>query len=156
MQRYLFYQSCEIFNNIFTTHLSLVKNCYYYYICTYIFFLLLQSTILKQFFSILFVLVASLIYSQYESDYEKATSHMGIICSGVTILFFAAPLASLLHVIKVKSSESLPFPIILSTFIVSIQWFLYGLIIHDKFVQVILKLILYFSYQFLLKPSKRN
>lgn len=61
---------------------------------------------------------------------------MGVSCCIVTILFFAAPLASLMHVMKVKSSESLPFPIILSTFVVSLQWFLYGIIINDKFVQV--------------------
>lgn len=85
---------------------------------------------------ILLVLICAIIYSQYEDDLELAKRHMGITCCIVTILFFGAPLASLMHVIKVKSSESLPFPIILSTFIVSLQWFLYGIIINDKFVQV--------------------
>lgn len=85
---------------------------------------------------ILLVLVCAIIYSQYEVDVEQAKAHMGVLCCLVTIMFFAAPLASLMHVMKVKSAESLPYPIILSTFVVSLLWFLYGVIINDKFVQV--------------------
>lgn len=91
---------------------------------------------MRQFTMILLVLVCAIIYSQYEVDVEQAKAHMGVLCCLVTIMFFAAPLASLMHVMKVKSAESLPYPIILSTFVVSLLWFLYGVIINDKFVQV--------------------
>lgn len=60
----------------------------------------------------------------------------GFICCAVTVLFFAAPLTMLFHVIKVKNSESLPFPLIASTFFVSLQWLIYGVLIDDAFVQV--------------------
>lgn len=60
----------------------------------------------------------------------------GYLCCAVTVLFFAAPLTMLFHVVRVKNSESLPFPLIASSFFVSLQWFVYGLLIDDTFVQV--------------------
>ena len=83
------------------------------------------------------VLVATLLYVQNQESFEEAKKCLGIVCCIVTILFFAAPLASLLHVIKMKSTESLPFPIILASFITSLQWLLYGIILEDKFIQVL-------------------
>lgn len=50
--------------------------------------------------------------------------------------FFAAPLASLLHVIRAKNSESLPLPLIATSFVVSLQWLIYGILISDSFIQV--------------------
>lgn len=50
--------------------------------------------------------------------------------------FFAAPLASLLHVIRAKNSESLPLPLIAMSFVVSLQWLIYGILISDSFIQV--------------------
>lgn len=38
------------------------------------------------------------------------------------------------HVIQKKSAESLPFPVIVSTFVVSLQWFVYGELLHDSFI----------------------
>lgn len=40
------------------------------------------------------------------------------------------------HVLRVKSAESLPFPLILMTFIVTLQWALYGVILKDPIIQV--------------------
>lgn len=60
----------------------------------------------------------------------------GYLCCIVTVVFFAAPLTMLMHVVRVRNSESLPFPLIASTFVVSLQWFVYGLLIDDTFVQV--------------------
>lgn len=62
---------------------------------------------------------------------------IGLLCCFVTVLFFAAPLTMLLHVIKIKNVESLPFPLILSNFFVSLEWFVYGCLISDAFLQVI-------------------
>jgi len=60
----------------------------------------------------------------------------GIVCCIVTVCFFAAPLASLLHVIRAKNSESLPLPLIATSFLVSLQWLIYGILISDSFIQV--------------------
>lgn len=40
------------------------------------------------------------------------------------------------HVIRAKSTESLPFPVIMASMIVSCQWFVYGCLINDQFIQV--------------------
>lgn len=81
-------------------------------------------------------LVAVLLYCEYEENHEQALRHMGFVCCFVTLLFFAAPLASLFHVLAVRNTDSLPFPIILTTFAVCMQWFFYGILIGDKFIQV--------------------
>lgn len=60
----------------------------------------------------------------------------GLICCGVGVLFFASPLTVLAQVIRTKNTESLPFPIIVSSFFVSLQWFVYGMLIEDSFIQV--------------------
>lgn len=39
---------------------------------------------------------------------------------------------------RTRSTETLPFHLILATVLVSGQWFLYGMAIHNPFVQVIL------------------
>lgn len=67
---------------------------------------------------------------------EESRKSLGLISSGVTILFFASPFTSLFHVIKVKSTESLPFYLIASTFVVSLQWLVYGVILEDSFIQI--------------------
>lgn len=40
------------------------------------------------------------------------------------------------HVIRVKSTESLPFPIIMASMVVSCQWFAYGCLLSDQFIQI--------------------
>lgn len=98
-----------------------------------------KKTIIRQLAMACFFLVSAIAYTQYEKDVTKSTEIMGYLCCGVTVVFFAAPLTKLIHVIKVKSSESLPFPLILTSFFVTLQWFIYGNLIGDKFLQVITK-----------------
>lgn len=61
---------------------------------------------------------------------------IGLICCCVGVLFFASPLTVLAQVIRTKNTESLPFPIIIASFFVSLQWFFYGMLIEDSFIQV--------------------
>lgn len=81
-------------------------------------------------------LIITLLYIHHVESLDTAKSNLGLMCSVVTILFFAAPLASLLHVIKVKSTDSLPYHLIFASFIVSLQWLIYGIVLGDKFIQV--------------------
>jgi len=106
------------------------------YVVTFYMYSIKKSIILRQFFGCLLALLLILAYSVYEGNKDVAMKYVGFLCCIMTIMFFAAPLASLMHVMKVKSAESLPFPIILMTFIVSTQWFLYGILLHDRFIQV--------------------
>lgn len=63
-------------------------------------------------------------------------SYAGLLCCTVTVLFFAAPLTLLFHVVRVKNSESMPFPLIAATLFVSLQWVIYGILVDDTFVVV--------------------
>lgn len=96
-----------------------------------------KKLILKQFSIVSLILVCASFYTQYEADAEEATQTIGVLCCAVTVVFFAAPFTMLQHVFRVKNCESLPFPLILATFIVSLEWFVYGVMIDDTFIQVI-------------------
>ena len=61
---------------------------------------------------------------------------LGIVGCGMAVGFFASPLASLAQVIRSRSTEVLPFPLILANFVVTSQWWLYGIILDDNFVLV--------------------
>lgn len=60
----------------------------------------------------------------------------GYICCTITVIFFAAPCCMLMDVLRTKSTEMLPLPLILMSFIGSVQWFAFGLIANDLFLQV--------------------
>lgn len=60
----------------------------------------------------------------------------GLLCCSVGVFFFASPLIKLKYVIETKNTSCLPFPIILASFFVTLQWFVYGLMISDSFIQV--------------------
>lgn len=92
--------------------------------------------VVRQFFSCIVILFTVLVYSNYETDFDSLVKHVGLVCCCTTILFFAAPFASLIHVVRAKSAESLPFPIIVMTLVVSSQWFVYGLLLNDYYIQV--------------------
>ncbi|KAF4530257.1 hypothetical protein B566_EDAN007298 [Ephemera danica] len=94
---------------------------------------------MRQFFAIVGILLIILAYMQQQTDDVTAKLHLGLICCTVTIIFFAAPLTMLAHVIRVKSAESLPFSLIVANLIVSAEWLLYGIVIEDPFVVVALQ-----------------
>ena len=60
----------------------------------------------------------------------------GLLCCSVGVFFFASPLIKLKYVIETKNSSCLPFPIIIASFFVTLQWFIYGYLINDSFIQV--------------------
>lgn len=125
---------------------------FFAYVCTFLFYTLkkvsvflvlhyfiyyfLQSIVIRQFLTCSIFLTIILIYVGNEDSFEDGKRSLGIICSFVTIVFFAAPLASFFHVITVKSSESLSFPMIFANFIVSSQWLMYGILLNDAFLKV--------------------
>lgn len=75
-------------------------------------------------------------YASVQTDRIRATEVIGCIGIFVSLIFFASPLANLRSVIRAKSTESLPFSMILSSFIVTLLWFVYGELINDPFIQV--------------------
>lgn len=47
--------------------------------------------------------------------------------------------------VKTRNTESMPMPMIIMTFLVSAQWYIYGQMLHDKFMMVIFKLLLIYK-----------
>lgn len=60
----------------------------------------------------------------------------GLAACVSSVVSSASPLAALPQVIKSKSTESLPFVMIIFTFIVNMVWFTYGLLVGDSFIFV--------------------
>lgn len=106
------------------------------YVVTFYFYTITKSVVVKQMLGVTAVLLVLLCYTQYETDLGRAKTYVGFVASLMTILFFAAPLTMLAHVIKTKSADILPLPLIMSTFVCCLQWFVYGYILEDPFIQV--------------------
>jgi len=90
----------------------------------------------KQVIVVLSIIVATNIYVQWEQDVEESKFRLGLLGCATTLVFCSAPLASLGDVMRTRSTETLPFHLILATVLVSGQWFLYGMAIHNPFVQI--------------------
>ncbi|XP_053684914.1 sugar transporter SWEET1 [Sabethes cyaneus] len=109
---------------------------FFSYIVTYFIFSVNKGAVIRQTSAACSFILACTIYSNYEAEVEKVVKVIGLICCCVGVLFFASPLTKLAHVIRSKSTESLPFPIIITSFFVSLQWYIYGLLIEDGFIQI--------------------
>ncbi|XP_044592131.1 sugar transporter SWEET1 [Cotesia glomerata] len=130
------------------------------YIAIYTLYCIKKTIILRQFLSAVLFIAIVYSWSIVEEDKSLATEHVGILSCGFTILFFASPLTMLAHVIKHKSADSLPFPVIISSLVVSCQWFAYGSLIGDPYIQLpnFLGCVLS-TFQlslFVIFPSKKN
>ncbi|XP_074036243.1 sugar transporter SWEET1 [Leptinotarsa decemlineata] len=109
---------------------------FFAYVVTFYIYSIKKTMVIRQFSICLLFLLIVLVYIHNSKHPENARSHLGLICSGVTIVFFAAPFATLMHVIRVKNTDSLPYHLIFATFIVSLQWMMYGFILNDRFIQI--------------------
>ncbi|KAJ8984831.1 hypothetical protein NQ317_013031 [Molorchus minor] len=109
---------------------------FFAYVVTFYLYSIKKTAVVRQFLGCLFILITTLFHIHHSGSLEAAKHDLGLICCMVTILFFAAPLTSLLHVIKVRSTESLPYQLIFATFVVSLQWLVYGILLEDKFIQI--------------------
>uniref|UniRef100_A0A1Q3G2F9 Sugar transporter SWEET n=1 Tax=Culex tarsalis TaxID=7177 RepID=A0A1Q3G2F9_CULTA len=109
---------------------------FFSYVLVYFTFSINKRVVIRQFLGACVFIMLCTIYTIYESNREKAVNVSGLVCCCVGVLFFASPLTKLAHVINTKNTESLPFPIIIASFFVSLQWFIYGLLIEDRFIQV--------------------
>ncbi|XP_066995561.1 sugar transporter SWEET1 [Anabrus simplex] len=95
-----------------------------------------KSVVLKQLFVSVIIQLLTAFYDWYEDDADALRSTIGLLCLFLTVSFFAAPLAQVKHVIQCRSTESLSFVTIVATFIVTLQWFIYGIILDDYYIQI--------------------
>ncbi|VDM51750.1 unnamed protein product [Angiostrongylus costaricensis] len=64
----------------------------------------------------------------------KVFHPLGIVCMTLNIGDFAAPLAGLRVVIRRGATSTLPLPLCIANFMVSSEWFLYGLLVRDIYL----------------------
>ncbi|XP_049810341.1 sugar transporter SWEET1-like isoform X1 [Schistocerca nitens] len=107
------------------------------YVVTYYIYAIRKSQVLKYMAAFIVVLLLTLLYLYFDTNPDRKRYHMGLICTFVTIMFFAAPLVTLRKVIRSRSTRSLPFPIILMTFLSSVQWLIYGFLLGDPFMKIV-------------------
>lgn len=67
---------------------------------------------------------------------DTSLNILGFIGCAAALFFFSSPLATVAQVVRSQSTESLPFPLILSAFLVSSLWTLYGVLCDDVFIYV--------------------
>jgi len=76
---------------------------------------------------------AMIAYTKYE-DPKLVEQRFGLIITGFLYLLISFPMLGLKDVIRDKSTETLPFPMIFMGFIVSLSWLVYGIILNSVFV----------------------
>ncbi|CAM9934526.1 unnamed protein product [Lampetra fluviatilis] len=83
------------------------------------------------------LLYAVLLYVKYlAEDEDAARPHLGMVCTLWTVVNYGSPLATLAEVVRSRSTESLAFPLCAANLVVGTEWFIYGLMLQDMFIQV--------------------
>ncbi|GFY66488.1 sugar transporter SWEET1 [Trichonephila inaurata madagascariensis] len=95
-----------------------------------------KKTALQMLGTAITFLFLTYVYGFHIIGKTAATNTIGFMAAFSSIAASAAPLASVSQVLSTKSSESLPAPIIFSTFIVTALWFIYGVLVEDSFIQI--------------------
>ncbi|CAH0406591.1 unnamed protein product [Chilo suppressalis] len=95
-----------------------------------------KSSLLKQIIIMVCFLLFVMGYVFVEEDNEELLSRLGLLACSLTLMTIAAPMSKLIYVLRVKSTECLPFPMILMSFFVSSLWSLYGFIEEDSYLIV--------------------
>ncbi|CAB3402068.1 unnamed protein product [Caenorhabditis bovis] len=82
------------------------------------------------------MLIVGMVYytTSLELPHETALTHLGNVCIVLNIASIGAPLLEIGKIIRTKSSESLPLPLCIACFLVSIQWLFYGIIVEDSVI----------------------
>lgn len=83
------------------------------------------------------LLYAVLLYVKYlAEDEDAARPPLGMVCTLWTVVNYGSPLATLAEVVRSRSTESLAFPLCAANLVVGTEWFIYGLMLQDMFIQV--------------------
>lgn len=72
-------------------------------------------------------------YTEWEQP-DLVEHRFGLILTALMLMLIGSPLLGLRSIIKKKSTEGMPFPIILSGTLVTFLWLLYGIILRNSFL----------------------
>ena len=89
----------------------------------------------KKIFLTFLLLVLVQTYVVNEESLETAQFRIGLFGATLSVSYCLAPLATISHVMSTKSTESLPFALILNSVIFTSIWSVYGVIIQVKALQ---------------------
>ncbi|TMW55243.1 hypothetical protein Poli38472_013134 [Pythium oligandrum] len=88
-------------------------------------------------------------------SYDDVKLIVGIISVVAGIIVYASPFTTIVLVIKTKSAESVPFPMVVGGFINNTLWLIYGILTNDSIVIIssavsdftcVIQFVLYFVY----------
>ena len=74
------------------------------------------------------------LYLELEDHLETAQTVLGVLCSLLYIAYCCAPLSSTKQVLMTRSTQGLPFILILATVCATALWTCYGALIEDYVV----------------------
>lgn len=103
-----------------------VYTCYYFYMSRKKFWISIKIIAL-------IVICTCLVLSVHFFG-MKVFHPLGIVCLTLNIGDFAAPLAGLRVVIRRRATSTLPLPLCIANFLVSTEWFIYGLLVWDFYL----------------------
>ena len=90
----------------------------------------------KKMFLTFLLIVLIQTYIVNEEALSTAQYRIGFFGATLSVAYCVSPLSNIKHVLRTRSTESLPFPLILGTVVMTGLWTLYGHIIHDSFVKL--------------------
>lgn len=105
--------------------------CQVIYLAFFVVYARSRARLIKQLAALL-VLLLLLFWCIQVSDQPLLIS--GTLASLSSTIACASPLATIQDVLKTRCVSSLPFPIIISSFVVSLSWFTYGYLKGDNFI----------------------
>ncbi|EYC02816.1 hypothetical protein Y032_0098g3138 [Ancylostoma ceylanicum] len=110
----------------------MLQSCYllYYYSMTR------HPRLLRKVITAELVAIGLMLYAvNYAELKDNGREPLGVICVLLNIASIGAPLIQIGEVIRTKNSESMPLPLCLACFAVSLQWLCYGILVKDFFIQ---------------------
>lgn len=79
--------------------------------------------------------ILAIVYAYSKIEDSTLVEHrIGIFVTGAMFAFLASPLLAIKDIVKYKTAEELPMPMIFAGSVVSLLWLLYGIIILNNFM----------------------
>ncbi|CAJ0597412.1 unnamed protein product [Cylicocyclus nassatus] len=96
-----------------------------------------QPRLLRKVIAAELAAIAAMLYVvNYGGLRDNGREWLGMICVVMNIASIGSPLFQIGQVIRTKNSESMPLPLCLACFAVSLQWLCYGILVKDFYIQV--------------------